>query len=612
MFRIESLLSARLFVAPQWVGERIYFVSNLSGRLSLYTMRDSGSVPEPLLPPDITLQNPELISGYLYRVLPELNRILLMIDRDGDERYLPHIIPLEGGYPEPILTDLFTDSRGALMQCDLERNIAYFQIESLKEARTACWRVNLQTDERELLHTDEWGSWVEAYDPDHTRALLITGYTAGDNIVRLHENGSLHPLLGTPLEQRDANEPITAVAYLSGNFTQGGGVLLVTTRFDDLGGLAYFPLNNPEGIAPVTVNGLHHSGVGELEAMQHNRENSYRLRYNIDGVSWLYEGTFDESSITFTVERVVVGEGSLAGGVLEGIHYDKTANRYVLSFCSATMPTQLFTNVAGKVNRLTNERLLGIPDGLLSAGEDASFTSHDGLRISARLYLPSPTLGYEGKRPLVYYIHGGPQSQERPNFAWFSMPLIQFLTLSGFAVFVPNVRGSSGYGLNYMKRVLPQDERIDVTRAGVIGRSYGGYMTLTLAARHAELWRAAVDMFGPYDLFTFIDRIPETWKPYFRIAVGDPKSDRALLEERSPRTYIDSVSAPMLVIQGKNDPRVIEQESRDVVERLREQGKTVDYLMFENEGHDVLKYENRVTCYNAITDFFRQHLNSTN
>ena len=135
------------------------------------------------------------------------------------------------------------------------------------------------------------------------------------------------------------------------------------------------------------------------------------------------------------------------------------------------------------------------------------------------------------------------------------MPLIQILTLEGFAVFVPNARGSTGYGLDYTKRVdhdwggldrldhvhamtevLPQDERVDVSRAGVVGRSYGGYMTLTLAGRHPELWRAAVDMFGPYDLFTFMERIPETWKPYFALAVGDPEKRprlprRALAED---------------------------------------------------------------------------------
>ncbi len=97
--RIESLLSARLFVEPQLADDRITFVSNLSGHLSLYAMDASGGVPEPLLPPQMALQNPELVGGELFHVLPALGQILVMIDADGDENYVPHMIPLDGGLP---------------------------------------------------------------------------------------------------------------------------------------------------------------------------------------------------------------------------------------------------------------------------------------------------------------------------------------------------------------------------------------------------------------------------------------------------------------------------------------------------------------------------------
>jgi dipeptidyl aminopeptidase/acylaminoacyl peptidase len=316
--------------------------------------------------------------------------------------------------------------------------------------------------------------------------------------------------------------------------------------------------------------------------------------------------------------------------VLKGHYYDEHGDRYVFSFTTATSPAQIYTVSGPKRDQLvphTSERVLGIRDGQLAAGEDYSFASYDGLRISARLYLPAESLGFSPPFPLVYYIHGGPQGQERPDFVWFSMPLIQYLTLNGFAVFVPNVRGSTGYGFNYMNhvvkdwgghdrldhvhamtKVLPDDDRIDIKRAGVVGRSYGGYMTLTLATRHPELWSAAVDMFGPYDLLTFADRVPETWKPYIRFLVGDPETEQDFLRERSPRTYVQQLQCPTLVIQGKNDPRVWEVESRELVEELRSQGNEVEYLMFEDEGHDVLKYENRVRCYNSIQEFFSKHL----
>jgi pimeloyl-ACP methyl ester carboxylesterase len=636
MLRVESLLSARLFMAPQLVKDRIYFLSNLSGRLSLYAMDDGGSVPEPLLPPHLALQNPHLIDGNSYYVFPKLGKILVMIDRDGDENYQPMSIPIVGGFPEPAFGDTFADYRVHLGECDPERNLAYLMAESRLEQLIVAYQANLETGSLEKLGAGVWGPFVEGVNTDHTQAILIDGYTVGDNVLYLwtQGGGERQLLYGTPLEARVEGEEYPLNAIHACQFTSGGGLLFATALFDDSYGLGYLDLKEVnEGsprARPVPITRMAHTGAGELESIEHLRDNRYLLRYNIDGSSWLYEGAFDEDALKMELKAVICGQGDLSNGVLEASYYEKASDRFALAFSTATSPTQIYT-IEGEhrlnVVRHTNERILGIPQAWLSPGEDASFNSYDDTRISARLYLPSETLGFTGPRPLVYYVHGGPQGQERPDFAWFSMPLIQFLTLNGLAVFVPNVRGSTGYGLNFtkqvdrdwggrdrldhvhaMQEVLPRDPRLDVSRAGVVGRSYGGYMTLMLAGRHPQLWSAAVDMFGPYDLLTFMDRIPETWKPYFAKAVGDPVEDRDFLVERSPRTYLDQLASPLLVIQGKNDPRVVERESRDVVENLRAKGKQVDYLMFENEGHDVLKHENRVTCYNAITDFFKQHL----
>jgi pimeloyl-ACP methyl ester carboxylesterase len=632
LYRIEALLSARLFLAPQLAGERIYFISNLSGHLSLYAMDYGGSVPEPLLPPNIALQNPHLMEGNSFCVLPRLGKIVVVMDKDGDENYQPMSIPINGGFPEPLFNNFFAAYRVHLGKYDVETNILYFGAESRLEQNNVAYQGNLATGELVKLGESPWGAHTDSFNTTHTKAVLADSYTAGDHTLYLwtKESGQRKLLYGTPMEERAPGQQVPLSAVSGSNFTaQDCGLLLFTTLFEDAGGLGYLPLSGAAEIQPVTIAALVHQGNGEFLDAQHLKDNRYLLIYNIDSCSWLYEATFDEEKLLMTANYVLAGTGQIANGVLEGIHYEEQTDRYVLTFSTATSPTQISTidgSTRQKVTTHTRERILGISESLLSPGEDASFTSYDGLRVSARLYLPAPALGYTGPRPVVYYVHGGPQSQERPDFAWFSMPLIQFLALNGFAVFVPNVRGSSGYGLSYTKQVdrdwggqdrldhvhamklLAQDKRLDAGRAAVVGRSYGGYMSLTLAARHPELWSAAVDMFGPYDLLTFIDRLPETWKPYFAIAVGDPQKDRSFLVERSPRSYIDQITCPLLVIQGKNDPRVIERESRDVVEQLRAKGKQVEYLMFENEGHDVLKLENRVTCYNSITDFFKKHL----
>jgi dipeptidyl aminopeptidase/acylaminoacyl peptidase len=628
--RIESLLSARLFVEPQLADDRITFVSNLSGHLSLYAMDASGGVPEPLLPPQIALQNPELVGGKLFRVVAGLGRIVVMIDSDGDENYVPYTIPVEGGFPEALAPETFSGGRSHLLHVDDAADVAYFAVESREVASTTAVRVDLASGTAEALWQSSYGAYVAAWTPDHSRVALVDGYTIGDVVLYEVQGGERRMLFGMAIEERDPEQDYPLSGFGGGHGTASGlGLLLTSTLYDDTGALAYLDLARPGELEEVAIDGLRHSGAGELEGIDHLEGDRYSLVYNIDGCSWAYAGVLDEASRTFTIERVLVGEDELAGGVLHGIEFDEDSGRFVASFCTATSPTQLHVlpAEASPSVPLTRERPLGLDAELLSAGEDASFESHDGLRISARLYLPSPELGDGGARPLVYYVHGGPQSQERPNFAWFSMPLIQILTLEGFAVFVPNARGSTGYGLDYSKRVdrdwggldrldhvhaltevLSQDDRVDTSRAGVVGRSYGGYMSLTLAARHPELWRAAVDMFGPYDLFTFMDRLPETWKPYFALAVGDPEHDRDLLIERSPKTHIADIACPLLVIQGQNDPRVVERESRDVVEQLRKLGRDVDYLVFEDEGHDVLKLANRVRCYDTIVGFFAQHL----
>ncbi len=634
MYRIEALLSARLFLRPEIVGDRIVFISNLSGHNSLYVMEQGGGVPKPLLPPNIVLQNPHLIGGMSFAVLKDLGKILVMIDQDGDENYLPMQVPLYGGFPEPAFGNFFENTRCHLAHVDAVENACIIVAESRQEGMVRTYLCCLDSDEVEEIYASPYGAYPAAMNKDYSRMVLVEGYMVGDTVAYLWEKGKSAQLLyGKPMEMREKEEEPQLIAFGSGFFTEDDrGLVFGNALFQDTYGLAYLSLDHPQEVFEVPFEGLAHSGDGEFNGVKRLDNGKFLLLFNIDGASWVYEAEYDQEARVMQVINELVGTRVLSEGVLEAIKYDQESDKFSVAFSTATSPTQIYT-IEGKdrdrLIRHTNESILGIPETLLSPGEDLSYMTFDGLRVSARLYMPSPKLAYHGKRPVVYYLHGGPQGQERPDFSWFSMPLIQFLTLNGFAVFVPNVRGSSGYGLSYtkhvdrdwggqdrldhvhaLKEVLSQDDRLDVTRAGVVGRSYGGYMTLMLAGCHPELWSAAVDMFGPYDLVTFLERIPPTWKPYFHVALGNPEKaeDLAFLKERSPKTYIENIQFPLLVIQGRNDPRVVAEESEDLVEHLQSIGKDVDLLLFENEGHGVEKYENKVKCYNAITEFFKKAL----
>lgn len=629
-YPIESLLSARLFLNPQLVDERLFFISDLSGRLSLYAMDAGGSVPEPLLPPSLALHNPALMGGYPFIVFPKLGKIIVMLDRDGDENYQPHVIPIEGGIPEPLFGERFAGMQLTLTYRDLEHNLLGLSVDQRKAPEMLSYLVRLDTLEMIPLGESLYGNSIMAVSPDHQKVILADGYLEGDVVLFLWEagKGERRLLYGKPLEARAPDEEVPLTGIRAVSFTADGeGLLLIGAIFEDRYGLIYMPLSDPQALRPIPVEGYIHQGIGEMVELMEVGGERFMLKYNINGVSYAYEGTFDAAQMRFVVDTVLTGVGELSEGVVQSITYEPTSGRYALAFSSATSPVQLYTLEKGVgVVQHTRERILGIPSALLAPGEDATFVSHDGLTVAARLYLPAEGLGYAPPYPVIFYIHGGPQSQEKPDFTWFSMPLIQYFTLNGFAVFVPNVRGSSGYGLDYVKRVdrdwggqdrldhvaafehLKQDPRLDMTRAGVMGRSYGGYMTLMQVGCHPELWKAACDMFGPYNLLTFLERIPETWKTYFHIALGHPDKDRDFLLERSPSTHLHNLACPLLVIQGRNDPRVRAAESEDLVAELRAQGKQVELIIFEDEGHDVLKFNNKVRCYTEIVAFFKRHL----
>jgi len=142
----------------------------------------------------------------------------------------------------------------------------------------------------------------------------------------------------------------------------------------------------------------------------------------------------------------------------------------------------------------------------------------------------------------------------------------------------------------------------------LLGGSYGGYMALLLHGRHADYFKAVIDIFGPSNLFSFIDSVPEFWKPYMNQWVGDPVKDKERLTVDSPITYLDGMIKPMAVVQGANDPRVVKQESDQIVEALRAKGRDVDYLVFEDEGHGFSKKENEIAAYKKLIEFFDQNL----
>ncbi|CAF3416138.1 unnamed protein product [Rotaria sp. Silwood2] len=148
----------------------------------------------------------------------------------------------------------------------------------------------------------------------------------------------------------------------------------------------------------------------------------------------------------------------------------------------------------------------------------------------------------------------------------------------------------------------------DPKKIAVVGGSFGGFMTLTCVTKAPDIWKCAIDIFGPSNLFTFLQSVPEHWKQGTDILVGNAKTDKAMLTERSPINFVDNIKCPLLVIQGKYDPRVVEDESVQIVEKLKSVNKPVEYLLLEDEGHGFSKVSNQIKVFNLMLNFLDKYL----
>ena len=297
--------------------------------------------------------------------------------------------------------------------------------------------------------------------------------------------------------------------------------------------------------------------------------------------------------------------------------------RLVVLIETATRPADIavLDLATDELRYLTDSRPAALRTNAPVEPELVEYPSHDGRQIPGWLYRPA-TADVSIGVPIVVSIHGGPEFQERATYS----ALYQYLLANGVAVFAPNVRGSTGYGRTYQllihrdwggdelrdfehaNRYLRSLSWVDGDRIGVFGGSFGGFATLSCVARLPDLWAAGVSLVGPSNLHTFVRSVPPTWRALMAAWVGDPETDAELLTERSPITYVDQISAPLMIVQGANDPRVAKAESDQIVDSLRMRGIEVRYDVYDDEGHGFTRRSNEIKAMGDVGDFLVAHL----
>ena len=239
-------------------------------------------------------------------------------------------------------------------------------------------------------------SGAYSHNRDHTKVLVGEHYTQGDNTLSewTKASGACNLLFGAAADRnaQRVNRCRLTISFLPTTSNMIRGLLMLTVLFDDARSLAFLDLDDPQNVKPIPIMGVLHHGQGELVDLEHLADNRYILEYNIDGCSWIYEARLDEQRLEVTLEHNLCGQGPTTNGVAEAITYD----RHRRSLCNRVLYSHItYPDIhhrrAGQAHpgTATRERILGIQHGRRAPGEDASYTSFDGTRISARLYMPS-------------------------------------------------------------------------------------------------------------------------------------------------------------------------------------------------------------------------------
>ena len=290
-------------------------------------------------------------------------------------------------------------------------------------------------------------------------------------------------------------------------------------------------------------------------------------------------------------------------------------------------PSDLYTyNIESKeLNKLTNVLNDAIDIEDLVTAKVIRYKSFDGIVIPAIYYLPHQA-SEDNKVPAMVWVHGGPGGQSRQGFSSF----LQYMVNHGYAVLAVNNRGSSGYGKTFYKmddknhgendlqdcvegkNWLAEQTEIDGKKIGIIGGSYGGYMTMAALTYTPEEFEVGVNLFGVTNWMRTLKSIPPYWESFresLYLELGDPFSaDSVRLKQISPLFHTDKVTKPLIVLQGAKDPRVLQVESDEIVAGVRKNNVPVEYVLFEDEGHGFVKKKNQIEAYSQIIKFLDIHL----
>ena len=573
----------------------ILFNSNVTGIPNVYIVPVTGGTP-------VALTKSTTDSTYAVDYFRNDDRILFTRDKGGDEDNHLFVRELDGTEkdltPGTKLKANFVDwlpGGNAFLVATNERDPRAFDI----------YRYDAKTYARTLFFKNETGMEVEAVSNDEKWVALRKSNTTADSDIYLYNTSTKENKLITPH---------TGIATNN------------VANFDPSSKRLFFTSNDGSEFTSLRTYDLA-SGV----SAEHEKAD-----WDVVGTSFSIDGRFRVSVINedgSTVVRVVEGPNEtpvslpkLPGGEMRNVTFSASGKLMAFYINGDRSPNNLYVHdfKTKQTRQLSRSLSKEINPADLVEAQVVRFKSFDGTVIPSIFYKPQGA-STTNKVPAVVLVHGGPGGQTRRGYS----SQVQYLVNHGYAVLGINNRGSSGYGKRFFtaddqkhgreplwdcieaKTYLASLGFIDPERIGIMGGSYGGYMTLAAMAFRPEAFKVGIDIFGVSNWLRTLESIPPSWEAIRQALyseVGDPVKDREFLIATSPLFHAKEIKKPLLVIQGANDTRVLRVESDEIVEAVKKNQVPVEYVVFSDEGHGFSKKKNQAEASVRILRFLDQYL----
>jgi len=598
---IDDLYFTRSVSSPSWSpdGKEILFTTDMTGRSNLWKVRSAGGWPIQLV------QSDERQYGGTWS--PDGKWIVFMQDTGGNELWDIFAVPGDGGEVVNLTNtpDIreesprwSPDGKTIALNYKPKEGTAY----DLALLDWATHKVSKLTHEETKDHS--WSS--VAWSPD--------GKTLYANRIEVSfSDADIYAVDVVNGKTTNLTSHQGKVLNLASSLSPDGNTLLLTSS--QKGGYQNVALLDlaTRKLTWVTdtkweANSGDFSPAGK----------SFTYTLNADGLTDVY--LVDAASMRAEKLPVAAGLNTLPAYPNS---FSPAGNRLLLLHESSVKPADLWIDDLGsrEITQLTHSAIASLSAAAMPESEIVHYKSFDGKTISALLWVPF-NLKRDGSNPALVLPHGGPTGQVVDYWS----PRVAALVSRGYVCIAPNVRGSTGYGMDFQRanyqdlgggdlqdevyatKFLQDTGYVSSKKIGITGGSYGGFMTLMAIGKTPDIWAAAVELFGIINWETMLKHSDPFLQQYEVTLLGDPVKDKKVYEATSPIAYIHNVRAPLLVLQGDNDPRVPKEEAEQVVDLLKKDGKVVEVHYYPNEGHGFEKRENQIDSIRRTTDWFDKYL----